>query len=192
MGNYLAIAATTATIIRLLKDIEKDVPGVIVTAKPLDLATKTASDGLNVFLFHVGPDAWLRNLPERINAEKKNTFGSLALRLSYLLTALTADNEDLKAQQILASAIGILHRTPVLTKKLISETIHDDHNIAGSDLAEQAEMIKLVHEGLSADELAKLWASFFNVNYRISTTYQARVVLLEGKQETESILTLHE
>ena len=53
MSNFLAISTVTATLMRILEqEVGSDVPGVMVTAQPLDTVTFN-SDGLNLFLYQV-------------------------------------------------------------------------------------------------------------------------------------------
>ena len=92
------------------------------------------------------------------------------------------------SQQILASAIRILHEKSVLTKQIIDEAIqsiednptnNDAFNkIVNSNLSKQSESVRLVHKPLSVEEISKLWSSYFQTNYRLSVAYIATVVLI--------------
>src|SRR5512141_2729385 len=106
MSNYHAIATVTATIGQILEDVKKDVTGVVITLKPLDTLGKTLNDGLNIFLYQVTLSKEYKNLdlPIRDRAGELIHQEELALNLHYLLTAYSATNDELRAQQILTSA----------------------------------------------------------------------------------------
>ena len=61
MSNALAVAAVTTTLRSLLTTALGGV--VSVTAKPLDEARQAAIDQINLFLYHLAPNAALRNTP---------------------------------------------------------------------------------------------------------------------------------
>jgi hypothetical protein len=118
----------------------------------------------------------------------------LGLNLHYLLTAYGDGNNDLLAHRILASAMRVLHEKSMLTREIIHDTIQPGAGIQpiaeieGSDLENQVELVKLVPQPLSLEEITKLWSSFFQAHYRISVAYQATVVLLESEKEPKRVL----
>ncbi len=59
--------------------------------------------------------------------------------------------------------------------------------LSAADLADQIEMIKIVPETLSVEELSKLWAAF-QTHYRTCAAYRASVVLIESTHSTRSAL----
>jgi hypothetical protein len=187
MSNYLAIATVTEALSLLLASIKNDVSGAVVVAQPPDAVIQGIHGNiLNVFLYQVTQNLGYRNqdLPARSSEDGRLTKRPLlGLDLHYIITAL--GNDDLQAQMVLASAMRILHENPVLTRDLIAQTISSKKILEGSNLADQIELVKVAHQNLSLEEITKLWSSFFQTNYRISTTYQATVVLLESKKETK-------
>ncbi len=185
MSNFQAIATVTATIAYLLGGVQKDVPAVAVTTKPPDVVVGAAPyAGLNIFLYQVNLNSGYRNLdqPARSSSGDLVKRPRLALNLHYLITATGDGNDDLQAHQILASAMRILHENPVLTSDTIQNTVIANPEISGSDLAEQIEQVKITPMILNLEELTKLWSSFFQSNYRVSTAYEATVVLLDGTE----------
>ena len=189
MSNYLAIATVTEALIQLLHPVEKDLLGTSIGAEPPDMAiTKNNTNILNIFLYQVTENQGYKNLdlPAR-NAEgilvKRPLLG---LDLHYIITALGTD--DLNAQILLAHAMRILHETPYLTREFINQVVQSVSTLGESDLASQVEAIKITHQNMSLEEISKLWSSFFQTNYRLSTTYQVTVVLLESKMETKPTL----
>lgn len=189
MSNHLAIATVTAAIRRILKDIAVD--SVEITVKPPDAMRSPTKDSLNIFLYRVTPNTDLRNLdlpPSNRKGEPIHK-SQIALNLDYLLTAYTANDDELQAQRILASAILLLNQNGVLTKDLILRMIESENGILSkSDLADQIELIKLVLHPLSTEEMSKLWSSFFQTNYRLSVAFRATAVLLESEGEPKLTL----
>ena len=158
----------------------------IITSNPPDSGSgQPPTTRLNLFLYNITSNAGYNNidLPTR-----SNTTGELVqkqklgINLYYLLTAYAADNDDIIAHKILASAIRILNESPILKPNIINDAILAENNrLIGYDLASQIESVKLNLHTLSLDEITKLWASFFQTNYRISVSYQkTTVVILEG------------
>jgi hypothetical protein len=189
MSNFLAIATVTEALSQLLAAIKNDVSGAVVVAQPPDVAIQGVHGNiLNVFLYQVTQNPGYRNqdLPARGSDGRLMRRPQLGLDLHYMVTAL--GNDDLQAQMILGSAMRILHENPILTRGLIAQTIQSKRLLEDSDLNEQIELVKITHQNLSLEEITKLWSSFFQTNYRISTTYKATVVLIESKKETRPTL----
>ena len=145
---------------------------------------------LNIFLYHVTQNLGYRNLDQ----PARNFDGALVnrprlgLNLQYMITAL-APEDVLKAQEILAVAMQIIHENPTLTRKMIKETISSSTgDLANSDLADQVELVKITPLSLSLEEITKLWSSFFQTNYRISAMYEATVILLDSVMESKPSL----
>jgi hypothetical protein len=190
MSNFQAIATVTATIVYLMnQEVLADVPAATITAKPPDVVVNGPPyAGLNIFLYQVNLNQGYRNLdqPARDSAGNLVKRPRLALNLEYLLTATGDGNDDIQAHQILASAMRILQENPVLTSGTIQlavasqPEIQGGGSIPGSDLAYQIEQVKITPLVLKLDELTKLWSSFFQTNYRVSTAYEVTVILLDS------------
>ena len=206
MSNALAIAAVTAVLKDLLNnglirhDLSAAVGTVAVTAKPPDLITTGQNEGpqLNLFLYHVTPNAGWRNvgLPSRDAAGARVANPPLALDLHYLLMAY--GGTDFQAEILLGYAMQLLHETPTLDRDAIRTALAPAPPVTGSilppafqalsaaDLAEQVEQIKIVPETLNIEELSKLWSAFQANHYRLTTAYQVSTVLIESRKSTRS------
>lgn len=66
----------------------------------------------------------------------------LALDLHYLLTAYGENNDDIDAHRVLGVAMRLVHEHSVLTRDVIRAAVTADTRLAGSDLAEQVELVK--------------------------------------------------
>jgi hypothetical protein len=194
MSNFHAIATVTAALHDLLYDSLKAPPlaGIIVTAKPPDkLEAEARKMRLNLFLYHSSPNPGYQtfDLPTRDAMGRLEKTPVLALNLYYLLTADTADKDDLQdiqCQQILAKAILTLHENPILTKKMIRDARMSNTKIpdadTGDNLDDQIELVKISILPQSLEEMTKLWSAFFQTHYRLSVSCLVTVVLLDSKK----------
>ena len=190
MSNYLAIATVTSVLGQLISN-GMSLPGVDVSAEPVDQAIQKApQDRLNLFLYQVTPNIGYRNIdqPARGSDGVITKRPQLGLNLHYMITAMATQNDDVRAQMILASAMRTLHENPVLTREMIRQTILAVPSLATSDLADQAELVKIVPQALTLEEITKLWSSFFQTNYRISVAYEATVVLIDSVYDARPTL----
>lgn len=193
MSNHQAIATVTAALRRNLQAaIDVDVPGAKVgTGRPEGAENGTPQAGVNLFLYQVAPNAAWRNadLPTRRADGALQKRVQTALDLHYLLS-FHGDELNLEAQLLLGSVVRRLHAQPVLTRKMIQDTLADPlfGFLAGSDLAESVESVKFSPVPLSLEDLSKLWSVFFQTPYALSLAYQGTVVLIEGEAEPSAAL----
>ena len=177
MSNSLAIAAVTSTLRNFLDAVQTDLPGTVVTVQPPNTARRdeTRPNQLNLFLYQVMPNTGWRN--QDLPSTRAGETGSppLALDLYYLLTAFGLNDDDALGHQLLGQAMSILHDHPVLNRNSIRDAL------AGNDLHEQIEGIRITHEPISMDDLFKMWTTF-QTEYRISVAYKATVVLINSQQ----------
>jgi hypothetical protein len=184
MSNSLAIAAVTVTLRGLLMR-GLDIPDV--TVKPPDTARKGLNtDQVNLFLYQTAIDAAWRNqdMPRQIKPGETGQ-PALPLCLYYLVTAYGAGDDEPEAQKLLGQAMSVLHDHPLLGAEEIEQATGTD--VAGSNLHEQIERVRITPQPLSLEEVSKLWAAF-QTNYRLSAAYQAAVVLIESTRPTRTPL----
>ncbi|HEY8209179.1 MAG TPA: DUF4255 domain-containing protein [Myxococcaceae bacterium] len=188
MSNHLAIAAVTATIQRLLTDgLSPDVPDISVTARPPDRARQNQGQSqLNLFLFQLLPDPALRNMDLSPRVKPGETVQPpVALGLRYLLTAYAANDDELSAHKVLGRALQVLNDRTVLDPAVIRNAL------AGNDLHQQVEHVRLSVDLVSLDDLHKLWATF-QTQYRLSAALQVSAVLIESRRAVRAPLPVLE
>jgi hypothetical protein len=209
MSSALALASVTAVLRDLLNNglIDHNLSGAVgdvtVTAMPPDqiiLNGGQFASRLNLYLYKVSHNASWRNtgLPARDSNGERVANQPLALDLHYLLTAY--GNEELHSEILLGYGMQILHETPVLTRDAIRVALQPPTpgaNLGGlppqlqalftSELAEQIELVKIVPETMTAEELFNTWSAF-STTYRPSALYQASVVLIESRRTVKSAL----
>lgn len=182
MSNSLAVAAVTATLRNLLiRRLGTELPNQdALTTKPLDKARdpNASTSQVNIFLYHIAYDAaWLNmNMPNQLRPTEPGN-PPLPLVLYYLITAY-GDNgsQELGSQKLLGIAMQALHDHPVLGADEINDAL------AGNDLGNQIERVRITPQPMSVDEMSKLWTTF-QTNYRVSVAYQVAVVLIESSRE---------
>jgi hypothetical protein len=202
MSSYLAIATVTATLSDMLqKAAQAAISGAVVTNKrPEKLGSEIQdASAINLYLYQVVQSpGWVNfDLPSRTSNGQlvrwppvRNAAGAVvqppdvlpvhvALDLYYLLT-FHGSEISLEPQRLLGSAVIALHEHPILLPADIEAAIAGRAFLAGSDLAQQVERVKLDQLNLSMEELSKLWSIFLQIPYVLSVVYRASVVLIES------------
>jgi hypothetical protein len=191
VSNHLAIATVTFVLGQIVDAAAKAaVTGAGVTTQRPDALKDNSGlpqPPVNLYLYQVSPNAAWRNddLPTRAADGGLVRRPQAALDLFYLLSFF-GDETELEPQRILGSVATALHSRPMLTREQIRgaiQTVVDadpTHYLAGSDLAEQVELVKFSPLPLNLEELSKLWSVFLQTPYSLSVAYQGSVVLLEA------------
>lgn len=195
MSNFLAVATVTATLSKLLSDaVDLDIPGARVTAdRPHGSDNGAGAPTVTIFLYQVTPNAGWRNL----NIPLRNQGGALrdqpraALDLHYLLS-FSGDETRLEPQRLLGSVVAALEANPVLSRRQVGDAVTGTSYLAGSDLADQVELVKFTPLPISLEDLSKLWSVFFQVKYTLSVAYLATVVLVESKDTPQAALPVRQ
>lgn len=195
MSSALAIASVTAVLRSLLADFLAAVDittvlggNVMVSAFPpdrIDTAAVNPQNQLNLFFYEATPNQGWRN----VNLPSRNSNGDavsnppLGLDLHYMLTAYGAD--QLHTEILLGYGMQLFHEMPFLSRDTVRNSLAGLpaplQSLSGSDLGEQVEQIKICPQTMSSEEISKLWTAF-GAKYRPTATYQASVVLVEGRR----------
>lgn len=197
MSNAFAIGAVSAVLKNLLENmfVTSAVGTVNVSVIAPDQVKAANNDltRLNLFLYHVEPNAGWRNvgMPSRDGTGQRITNAPLGLDLFYLLTAYGKD--EFEAEILLGHAAQLLHEVPVLTRDSIRATFTTLiagttlSKLASSELSEQIEQIRITPHVMNTEEMSKLWSALAS-NYRPSIAYQMSVVLIEATRPARSPL----
>ena len=166
MSTPLAIAAVTEAVRAIVMKAVSDelANSALVTTRPPDKANDE-NDHVNVYLYHVTPDASWRNMdvPRQVRPGE-SAAPPLAVVLHYLVTAYGP-----KDHRLLGLAMLGLHDNPVLHPAFILE----------SQLDKQIEPPRITHQPLTVDEVVKLWGGF-QAQFRLSAAYQVSPVLIDS------------
>ena len=176
MSNALAVAAVTAT---LRARLFSALGGTEVSTAPPDQAPAAVNgDHVNLFLYRTDLHPSFRNEPAPGSPPGETPRPLLPLVLHYLLASYSDDEN--RAHQLLGSAMLALHDGPRLTPGEIQQATQAIGGaMAGSDLHLQAERVKVTHESLSQEDIARMWTAF-QAPYRTSASYQVSVVLVDS------------
>ncbi|MGH8904998.1 MAG: DUF4255 domain-containing protein [Egibacteraceae bacterium] len=177
MSNSLAVATVTKSLQHLLMaSLNNFAVTGDVTTRPPDKARATLTGNqLNVFLYHTTIDGAWRNQDMPSVRPGETSFPPLPLVLHYVLTAYGANDDDIAAHTVLGRAMSVLHDHPILGPDEFKDVV------AGTDLDQQIERVRITPQPLSVDEMYRLWTAF-QTQYRISAAYEVSVVLIESTQ----------
>lgn len=183
MSNALAIAAVTETLVQVL---QAALTGINLGSSPH--VTNTRPDqqvglptvGVNVFLYQIAPNPYLRNadLPTRKTDGTLLQRPQAAVDLYYLLS-FYGDDTTLEQQRLLGAVVRQLHAHPTLTRSMIASVQQNTAFLHGADLDQQAELVRFTPVAFSLEELSKLWSFLLKTDYVLSTAYVGSVVLIE-------------
>jgi hypothetical protein len=190
MSNSLAIAGVTATLRNLLTRGLTQVPSAdpqladtsVTTLAPDRARGNLTINQLNLFLYQTSINAAYRNLdmPRKVRPGE-NGQPPLALNLTYLVTAYGRDNDELMAHRLMGRAMRILYDHPLLGAEEIQASL------AGTDLHEQIERVRVNLVSQSLEEISKLWSAL-QTQYRLSVVYEVDVVLIESTRPSATPL----
>jgi hypothetical protein len=124
---------------------------------------------LSVYLYHLMPDAQLRNqLPIRDGTDGLRR-APIALQQNYLITPL--GNDEPENQLILGRIIQALHDSPFIDR--IAGAPLDDSLGSGSP------QFRLSIEPMSLEEISRIWYAMGS-DYRLSVAYAMRSVMIDS------------
>jgi hypothetical protein len=187
MSNTLAIAATTLTLQSILQTgilsdpNDTDLNDTTVTILPPDKARGNASaNQLNLFLYHILPNAAWRNMniPSQV-ASGETGNPPLALTLYYLVTAFGKDNDTTLpfGHHLLGKAMSILYDHALLGPDEIRAATAA--SFPASDLDKQVERVRITFQPLTLEDISKLWTGLVT-QYRLSVGYEVSVTLIDS------------
>jgi hypothetical protein len=196
MSDFLAVAGVTAVLKSLLTNAltSSDInaafatPATVSALSPDLVGTgKDEVPQLNLFMYYASFNSGYRNaaLPARDRSGNRLSNPPLALNLHYLISAY--GKTELDPEILLAWAMQVFYENPVLSRQTVHTLLGglaapgaspEMQAVAKTTLAAQFELLKIVPESLSNDEISKLWMAF-HTHYRPTTSYQISVVLIE-------------
>ena len=196
MGDFTALAATSETIKRLLLD-RMELPDTLPRSSfTITVSTPTQADDaiegaaedprINLFLYRVVENASLKNqhLPGQASP---GSYGDppLCLELHFLLTAYGSTLEgdhpnELRAQQLLGSAMRVLHDHPVITDALVTSRDPVGRPVLEPSLRGR-EPVRLHLAPVDVEDLSEVWTAL-TLRYRLSVAYVVSVVQIESRR----------
>ncbi len=146
----------------------------IVLDSPADIESNT-NTRLSLFLYHIAENAFLRNEePEYIGRDRMR-YPPLMVDLYYLFTPYAKNRET--ELIILEKLKQIFHDNPVLKNDLLKDSLRRAGN----------EEIRMVPNGISFEELNKLWERFPNKAFKLSVSYILTPVCIPSEKPLSEI-----
>jgi hypothetical protein len=184
MSNALAIATVTQALALLIeRELPPDIDFAVAVQTRKPPTEPPTEPTIMVFCYHVAPDAALRNVDQPV----RSSTGALlnrpvaALDLTYLISAYGEENE-LVGQRLIGSVVRTLHEIPVLPQDVIVAATQRPY-LRGSDLADTLQKVRFTPVQMDVDETSKLWGMLYQTPYTLSVTYQAALVLIDGREQ---------
>lgn len=185
MSNYFAIRGVTETLRSLLSS-QMESSGITVSSVPPDLEPDTKTKRINLFLYKVMENRFLKN--QEIPGEGyPAAYGHppLSLVLYYLLTAFPDTDKynqdyDLTVHEILADAMRVFHDYAILTDSMEIPP-GSGTKLLHTVLQNQFEKVKITLSPLDTEELTKIWTGLTKP-FRLSAGYAVSVVQIESQK----------
>jgi len=136
---------------------------------------------VNLFLYKVDENAFLRNLDWQVRPGKPNRLvpPPLSLNLSYILTAYAPSDPltgNVTSHELLGEAMRVFYENPVVPASYL---------VNGLDTA--LEEIRIVHTPLDMEQTSRVWSTFTQP-YRTSSLYEVSVVQIDMLADSEQPL----
>jgi hypothetical protein len=186
MSNSLAIATVTGTLVTRVTGLlnEAGLTGLEVSASH---PTNDPKPGVYITLYQLNPNASLRNadLPTRRASGEPAQRPTFPLNLRYVFS-FVGDADKFEAERLAGLVLADLHARPVLSAPEIDAFVNslpDSHALRASDLAREAERVRLSPLSLDIEELSRVWGLFNQSFFALSSCWEASVVWLDGKVE---------
>ena len=191
MTNHLAIATVTAALKNILtEELTIDETGLkVTTARPDRPIDNPPQPGVNIYLYHATANPAWRNADLRTRRPKGDLIkhGQAGLDLNYLLT-FYGDEESFEPQRLLGMTLQAMVDRPILSVEQIEHTLEGEPILSNSGLANQVQTVKFIPATMTAEQLSRIWSSFFQTPYSLSFAYQATAVLIQGEKSGQAAL----
>jgi hypothetical protein len=186
MSNTLAIASVSGVLTARIRGLLDDagLSGFTVTAGH---PTQDSSPGVYLHLYQILPNGHLRNetLPERSADGTVLRPARLAVDL-HLLFTFVGEAATFDGERLAGVVMTGLNEFPTLSRAEIADylgALPAGHVLAGADLGDQLEHVRLTPESMDLEALSRLWGMYGQSQHQLSVAYQASVVMLDAEVE---------
>jgi hypothetical protein len=182
MSNYLALAAVTAALGRMIGEALEQIPHP--SGIPRVRFGPPLSDpqhlGCSVFLYRVAVNPFRRNedLTTRSASGVLVQRPRAVLDADYLLT-FAGDEKTLEPQRFLGAVVSALQAQPLIPRDTIKRTIAGLDYLRDSDLDREPGHVRLAPGMIDHQSMAQLWNTFPQVPYNVSVVYTASAIVIE-------------
>jgi hypothetical protein len=183
MSDYRVVGAVDETLRTLLWSqfqVDSEISSIIATEQQITLEppykvitdTDPDEDSLSIFLYRVIENEDLKNRQREQVGPNALRYPPLSLNLFYLITPLTntTDNDH----KLLGKTMQIMY---------------DNGTVKGSALQgvlnNTAEELRIILNPITLEDHGKLWTAFMR-SWRLSVSYQVKVVFIDSEREVGS------
>jgi hypothetical protein len=175
MATTDAIAYLGKTLIALLQDRLTSL-GLVVNVNDVFLATpdnfkdlKPTDPTVTVFLYHVGVNGEMRNVPRGSSVKGNQQFPALPLDLRFLITPWTIEPGD--SYRLIGAIAQLFYDRAIL---YAGDLLDGGTSVWGAD-----DTVEIILESLPVEEHYDIWDPT-DIPYRLSLTYLARVIGIDS------------
>jgi hypothetical protein len=174
MANHQAIAATGQAILGLLSEScpKPEFAGAKFELYQPENFSLHMEEGISLYLYRVGVNASLRNMPPVVGADGKQKRPPLPLDLYYVMTAWA--KTAVKQQRLLGWAIRTLEDVTILPSTLLNNYSPEP------DIFQPNETVELIFDSLTLQDWSNLWNST-KTSPTVSIAYIARIINIESQ-----------
>lgn len=170
MSVSTGIGVVSESLVAMLSELMVADPPATVTA--LDPDGQAGGRHVNLFLYRIGENPYLRNLDWQPQPGTGRLVAPpLSLTLAYMLTAYAPADQQVAvgaAHQLLGDAMRVFHDNPVMPSRFLLE-----------GLAHAREEIRIVHTPVTLEEATQLWNALAQP-YRTSAFYEVSVLQIDS------------
>jgi hypothetical protein len=175
MSEFTAISSVTQTLKELLeahitKSTEPLLKGVPIDLRtPREMRRAHNALGVSLWLYRVSRHGDLVNRPPQRPEPGKTLRHPLPIDLYYLVTPISKEPKD--EQALMGRVLQVFNDHPVLR----GSDLRDDLKGSGEEL-------RLIMDGLSLDEMSRVWVGLQD-SYQLSVAYIVQVVTIDSGLE---------
>lgn len=189
VSSYKAIAACTQTLVSVVHNAIREVPGAHVTQRrPEDQAASAQNEPrVNLYLVQTRPDPTMRSsdLPMRDDNDHLISIPRVTLNLRYMLTFFGPPPTP---HLMLGAAELAMRVNAVFSPDLVRRALAHSDELKDSGLDRQLPPVQLVPATVTLEEMSRFWSGFFQVPYTLSTFYDATAVQIQAPLPTTAAL----
>lgn len=144
---------------------------------PFTLVKDTDPDEnyLSLYLYRIVENGEMKNRPLEPKDINTLRYPPLSLNLFYLVTPLTkGDDSAGKDHKLLGKTMQIFYDNAIVNGQALQGVLKDT-----------AEELRIILNPISMEDITKLWSSFMRP-YRLSLSYEVKVVYIDSGRETEA------
>lgn len=189
MSNALCVPTVTASMTALLQarvDAAGLVPRPLVGPGPLDDLGQIPRVGVHLYRTSRNAALSVEEYPSRNAAGEVRRTPTAVLDLHYLLTFRGV--EPYQSEQLLALCAAGLDAVTDLSPELIALATASHPEIAGNDLAQATDRVRITPEALPLDEISRLWALYAPGAFTVTLAYTAGPVRIESGEVPGTVL----